>query len=109
MLALAGLVAIHCPPPLLLVNVTDSPAHTAIGPVIVAAGSTVTVVDTLHKVAAGSPELIVYVIVAVPATQPVTTPFASTDATPSLLLLHVPPAGVLLNCVVEPSHTEVLP
>jgi hypothetical protein len=26
-----------------------------------------------------------------------------------LLLLHVPPAAILLNVVVEPTHTEVAP
>jgi hypothetical protein len=40
---------------------------------------------------------------------PVTSPEASTVATAVLLLLQVPPAGVLTSVVVEPSHTLIVP
>ena len=46
----------------------------------------------------------------VPATEPVTTPEVDKAivALP-LLLLHVPPAGVEFNVVVNPTHTFVVP
>ena len=42
---------------------------------------------------------------ATPPTRPVVTPTVALDAS---LLLQVPPATALLNCVVDPTHT-VLP
>jgi hypothetical protein len=51
----------------------------------------------------------VYVIVAVPAAMPVTTPIEETLAIDGVLLLHVPPPVALLKAVVEPTHAVVLP
>ena len=52
----------------------------------------------------------VYVIVVVPEATPVTTPvLASTVATPVLLDVHTPPVVALLNAVVDPTHTSVVP
>ena len=46
----------------------------------------------------------------VPEATPVTTPvLASTVATPVLLDVHTPPVVALLNAVVEPTHTSVVP
>ena len=49
--------------------------------------------------------------VVVTATEPpVTVPFVPlTAATPALLLLHVPPAGVEFNIVLDPEHTLKVP
>ncbi len=48
----------------------------------------------------------VYVIVAVPAEIPVTTPVVlPTVATPGALLVHVPPGVASVNVIVEPTHT----
>jgi len=45
-----------------------------------------------------------------PADRPETTPDADpTAATETLLLLHVPPADVLLSVVVAPTHTTAVP
>jgi len=44
-----------------------------------------------------------------PAVTPVTTPPAVIVATAGDALLHVPPAVALLNAVVEPTHTLVVP
>lgn len=50
-----------------------------------------------------------YVIELVPFETLVTTPDASTVATPGVLLLHVPPLVVLLNDTVVPTHIVVVP
>ena len=44
-----------------------------------------------------------------PPVTPVTTPPAVIVATAGVALLHVPPAVALLNVVVEPAHTLVIP
>ena len=52
----------------------------------------------------------VYVIVAVPAATPVTTPVLEfTVATAVFDDVHTPPAVALVNVVVEPAHTSVVP
>ena len=48
-------------------------------------------------------------MVVVPSAIAVTKPPALTVATALLLLLHTPPAMVLLSCVVAPAHTIKLP
>ena len=49
-------------------------------------------------------------MVAVPEVMPVTTPVEDPMvATPVALLLHVPPEVVLVNVVVKPTHTLVVP
>ena len=49
-------------------------------------------------------------MVAVPTETPVTIPVANpTEATPETLLVHVPPAEVLLSVVVAPRHTNGVP
>jgi hypothetical protein len=49
------------------------------------------------------------VMFVVPAVSPVTTPVALTVAIAGALLLHVPPATVLLSGMVSPLHTLVDP
>src|SRR5258708_7833975 len=88
-----------------MVIVVVAPMHTLLAPVIAPGEAlTVTVVDTLQL-----PDERVYVTVVVPADTPVTTPFASTVVTALLLLLQLPPAGLLLSVVVLPTHTDVVP
>jgi hypothetical protein len=48
-------------------------------------------------------------MLATPAVTPVTFPEASTDATDELLLLQVPPAGLLLKPDTEPAQIVVVP
>jgi hypothetical protein len=48
-------------------------------------------------------------MVAEPAVTPVTTPAASTVATPDALLLHVPPAAASVSVTEEPAHTDEVP
>jgi hypothetical protein len=48
-------------------------------------------------------------MVTLPAATPVTTPVLDIVAFVSSLELHVPPAVALLNVVVEPAHTVVVP
>lgn len=48
-------------------------------------------------------------MVVVPAVTPVTTPLAAIVATAVVLLLHVPPAGVPVSAVDDPSHTVSVP
>lgn len=48
-------------------------------------------------------------IAEVPATSPVTTPVEDPIITLELLLVHVPPAGVEFNVVVDPIHTFSVP
>jgi hypothetical protein len=51
-----------------------------------------------------------YVIIVVPAARPVITPVASAaEATPPLLLLHVPPVVALLNEVVVLTQIDAMP
>jgi hypothetical protein len=52
---------------------------------------------------------VIYLIIAVPADTPVTTPEASTEAMAGLTLLHVPPGTALLNAVVAPRQTPAIP
>lgn len=94
---------LHVPPPPSL-KVIDDPAHTADKPEISdGTGLTVTVVFTVQPAPA------VYVIVAVPATNPLTTPEPNpTDATVVLPLVHVPPPASL-SVVERPAQTEVIP
>jgi hypothetical protein len=94
------LLLVHVPAAFALASVAVKPSHTDIEPVIAAKGLTVIFVVAVQPVGR------VYVIVAVPATIPVTTPVAETTvATEVLLLLHVPPVDVLVNAIVKPSHT----
>ena len=48
-------------------------------------------------------------MMAVPVATPVTTPAASTDATVTSEVVHVPPAVVLFNEVVALTQTAVAP
>ena len=103
--ATAVLLLVHAPPVLVLLSAVVRPAHTFIVPVIAAGnGLTVTAVVLIQPVAS------IYVIVAVPAVTPVTTPVdALIAAIVPLLLLHTPDGVASLSAVVRPAHTLVTP
>jgi hypothetical protein len=85
--------------------VVVEPVQTDAVPVI-AAGCVLTVTVAVEK----QPPDNVYVITAVPALTPVTTPVDEpTVATPVLPLVQVPPDGDELSVVVDPVQTEAVP
>jgi hypothetical protein len=86
-------------------RVVVEPVQTEAVPVI-ADGCVLTVTAWVAK----QPPDNVYVITAVPALTPLTTPVEEpTVATPVLPLVHVPPAGEELSVVEEPVQTEAVP
>jgi hypothetical protein len=96
---------LHVPPVVIVANVVVLPRHTVDAPVIVA-GNWFTVTSLVIS----QPELILYVIVAIPSETPVHIPVDDTIvATAALLLVHVPPVGVAVNVPVLPTHTAVAP
>ena len=97
------LLAVQVPPGDVSPNVVVKPIQTLVTPVI-AAGSGLTVIGLVTKQPPGN----VYVMVAVPAVTPVTSPVEMTVAFPELLV-QVPPAGVLPSEVIEPTHTLAIP
>jgi hypothetical protein len=110
--ATAGVALLHVPPLVVLVKVVFEPKHIAVVPPIADAiccsviVTVVVAVDALHPPVAA----IVYVITVVPVDTVVTTPvFASIVATAGVALLHVPPGVVLVNVVLEPKQTAVVP
>jgi hypothetical protein len=103
--ALAVLLLIHEPPPVVLANVVDDPAHIVAVPVI-AATELLTVTILLALV----PHPVEYVILAVPAVTPETTPVEElTVAIARLELVHVPLATELLNVTVDEGHSTDVP
>jgi hypothetical protein len=73
---------------------------------VIAAGNALTVEMRVRIQPLGS----MYVITALPAITPVTTPDdAFTVALATELLLQVPPMSELVSAVVEPSHTDAVP
>ena len=99
------------PPVVALVNVVAEPAHTSVVPLIAATtGRALTVTACVTKLVQPFAFVMVYVIVAVPAETPLTTPVeASTVAVAVFELVQTPPAGVLASVVVAPAHTLVVP
>jgi hypothetical protein len=103
------LALLHTPPVVALERDVVAPAHTEAVPVIVPAdGSALTATDCV-VVAAPQPPVTAYDIVALPATTPVTTPEADTEAMLVLELLHTPPVVAFERDVAAPAHTEAVP
>ena len=103
--ATEALPDIHTPPGTLLVNVVVEPAHTVDTP-DVTPGFTLT--DTGNVLLQPVPN--VYVISAVPAVTPVTTPVAGfTFPMVMFELLQVPPDGELDRLVVRPIQVLGIP
>ena len=101
--AIAVLPLLQVPPAVASDSVTDAPDGNVVLPVTGNMLFTVTVAKTLQ------PPTVVYVIFAVPAPTPVTTPLPEpTVATPVLPLVHAPPPASL-SVMVRPAHTGVFP
>ena len=106
-----GELLLHVPPGISLLKLIEEDTQTEAGPVIVPAdGDGLTVIpDELLAV----PQTVVtlYVMVALPAATPITTPVDEfTVATAVLLLLQLPPVlPLLVNVVARPAHTAVAP
>jgi hypothetical protein len=89
---------LHVPPATVLLNAVVAPTATEDAPLTVpAAGNEDTVIDLV----AITPDTL-YVMLAVPAATPETTPVEDTVATAVLLLLHAPPVVASVNAVVAP-------
>jgi hypothetical protein len=97
------LLLLHVPPAGVLASVVVSPVQTPPPPVM-APGSGLTVTTAVDL----QPELMVYVIVAVPLIPtPVTMPVdAPTVATVVVLLLQEPPAEAFASVIVRPEQTS---
>lgn len=103
--AIPGALLVHVPPVTPSLSVVARPMHTCVTPVI-AVGT----VFTVTVAVALQPAAIVYVIPAVPAVMPLTTPVV--DPTLAMVvapLVHVPPVVMLLSVVVCPAHKVILP
>lgn len=101
--AVAVFDELQLPPVTVLARVIVAPVHARPGPVM-AAGIAYTVTIVVTDV----PDM-VYIMVAVPADIPVTSPPDVIVATAELLLLQEPPVGVHDSVVVAPVHTVVVP
>lgn len=104
--AMPVLALVNEPVGLILLIVIVDPVHTTPPPLTVFPGLT----EFTVTVAVDVPQLVVYVIVAVPDATPVTTPVVEpTEAIPVLPLLQVPPVVASLRVVVAPAHTVNVP
>ena len=89
----AALLLLHVPPDDVLVSVTLVAGHSVVEPPIVAGRGLTVMLRARKQPLVGW----VYVMVAVPALLPVIKPVAEPiDALVALLLVHVPPVGVLV-------------
>ena len=100
---------VHTPPEVVLVKIVLEPIHAFVVPPIAASvGNAVTF--TVACAFDVQPFVVtVYVIVALPADTPVTTPLASTVATAVFDDVQTPFEVALESAVVEPAHTSVVP
>lgn len=103
--ATAVLLLLQVPPVVEFVRVVVAPSHTVKEPLMAdGSGFTTNVVVLVH------PALMWYVIVAVPAVTPVTSPVpVLTVAIAVLLLLHVPPDVACDKVDEEPTQVFVVP
>jgi hypothetical protein len=84
---------------------TVEPQKTPLPDPVTVPGATFTV--TIPEVV--QPAAVVYTIVVVPLDRLVNAPVALTVPTAVLLLLQVPPTGVLFNVAVEPTQMAAIP
>ena len=92
------------------VSVVFDPAHIVASTPAFTTGNAFTATVVLVVLVQPFALVTLYVIVALPAATPVTTPVLEfTVAVAVLLELHVPPKVVLLNVVVDPIHTFEVP
>jgi hypothetical protein len=102
--AIAGLLLVHIPPEIELLNITAEPLHKLPGPDI--ADGNKFIVKTLYT---EQPVAKAYLIVSDPPETPDTIPVLPTMAMEGTLLLHVPPVAVSDNNVVVPTQAPMLP
>jgi hypothetical protein len=101
MVSVAGQPLLQLPPVVAFVAVVVEPTQVARLPPIVAGNGLTVSVTELEQ-----PVVSVHIIVTVPAEIPVTIPEDEPTVAMAVLLLdQVPPAGLLVSVVVEPSHT----
>lgn len=99
--AIELLLLLQTPPVVEVENEDDVPTHKLVAPVI-AAGAAFTEIVLLTV-----PQDVVYCMVTTPAPIPVTTPVAgSTVALVGAVLVHVPPAALLVSVMVAPTQTD---
>jgi len=102
--ATVGALLVHVPPVGVVLKVTIEPAQTVAVPIEAGVGLTVTVDLEIQPLA------VVYRIVVLPESTPVTTPLpVPTDATEPSELLHAPPETELPRVAVAPTHTLTVP
>ena len=104
-MATAVLLLLQAPPGVASLNERPDPAHSEEAPPVMAPGMPVTVISTVLY----EPDT-EYVMVAVPAAAPVTTPLDEPMvATPVLPLVQVPPADGSVSVTVAPWQTNANP
>lgn len=99
-----ALAALHVPPLVVVLSVVVLPAHTLAVPVM-EAGKGFTVIPFVVAQPVGS----VYVMVALPAAAPLTTPVLPIAAVLLAEELHAPPPLASVSVAVLPWHTELAP
>ena len=104
MVPTAAVLLVQVPPPVLLPNVVDWPAHTSGIPLIVPGTALTVIVVVFWQPVDG-----VFVIIAVPLVNPVTSPVVGFTDTVGSALAQVPPAIVLASVIVAPTHKLVGP
>ena len=105
-------VPLHTPPgvPVGSVSVITAPAQTLSAPMMVPA--TIPLTTVTECIAVSNPQLndvTVYIISAVPASTPATTPDGLTVAIVACRLLHTPPEAVSVNVIPFPIVTKLTP
>lgn len=104
MVATDGVLLLHVPPDTLFESVVVEPIPTLVAPVIEPGVRPLVTIMFLTEYVGQVPDN-QYVIHAVPADTPVTTPEELTVAVAEELLLHVPPDIVVVIAAVPPIHT----
>ena len=107
--ATAAFDVVQTPPAVVLVKIVLEPIHAFVVPAIAANVGKAFTLTVVCAFATHPFVVTVYVIVALPADSPVTTPFASTDAIVLSDDVQTPPVVALVNAVVDPSQTSVVP
>ena len=110
-LATDKLLEDQVPPDVVLLSVVVEPAQSAFDPQIAdSAGKPFTVNEAVVEFVHPLPSVTVYVMVAVPALTPVTTPVdAFTVAIAVFEVLQVPPVVALVKVELAPIHAEAVP
>ena len=100
----AAVLLVHVPPVVLLLSVVVWPTHTSGIPLMVPGTALMVIIIVFWQPVDG-----VFVIVAVPLLNPVTSPVVGFTDTVASALVQVPPAIVLARVMVAPTHKLVGP